>query len=95
MTVELRKIWFEALGVEEDSIHDNGGRFEMGGDSFMAMHVVTAALESEFALDAQAVKLIDIAAQCTMLQKVASGPNAAEGLDVALVQSCAKKLWYH
>lgn len=52
MTVELRKIWFEALGLEEDSIHDNGGCFEMSGDSFTAMHVVTAALESEFAIDA-------------------------------------------
>lgn len=26
-----------------------------------------------------------------MLQEVTSGPNAAEGLDVALAQSCAKK----
>lgn len=86
MTVELRKIWFEVLSLEEDSIHDSDSCFEMGGDSCTAMDVVTAALESKFALDA----LIDIADRCTMLQKVASGPEDADRVNPASVQSCAK-----
>ncbi|KAL8925486.1 MAG: hypothetical protein Q9172_002203 [Xanthocarpia lactea] len=95
MAEQLRKFWSDVPDVHEEDIQDNTNTFEVGGDSVTAMHLVTAALESNTRLDVDVVfsypKLMDMAAKCTTSQDAAPEVDAEDMLDPALLHHCAEE----
>ncbi len=94
MNAQLRAAWCQVLGLEESQISDDSNFFTEGGDSVMAMQLVTAARERNVALDTETIfnhpNFMDMAKLCRPTEpengsKVAFKPD----FDKSVVQNCA------
>ncbi|KAI4104581.1 MAG: hypothetical protein L6R37_003185 [Teloschistes peruensis] len=90
----LREVWSSVLDQDQDHIEDDDNFFEIGGDSVIAMRLVTMAQEAKLNLVADTIfefpVLVDMAAHTTALEEAVETADAAE-IDAELVRDCAAK----
>ena len=95
MDAQLQALWCHVLGLEEQDISNDSNFFSVGGDSVMAMRLITAARERNIALDAQTIfshpVFADMANLCRSTEPENSRiSNPRPELDGNLVYACAE-----
>lgn len=72
MEKQLRATWCDILGVEESDINNDSNFFSEGGDSALALRLITAARDRNISLDTEAIynnpNFVDMASVCHPLQ---------------------------
>ena len=95
MNAQLRAAWCHVLGLEDSDISNDCNFFTEGGDSVMAMRLVTAARERNIALDTEIIfnhpVFMDMANLCRPTKPDKdSGVGPRSELDESVVQACVK-----
>ncbi len=96
MDAQLRAAWRQVLGLEESQISDDSNFFTEGGDSVMAMQLVTAARERNVALDVETIfnhpNFMDMAKFCSPTEpENGSKADLRPNFDESVVQNCARE----
>ena len=98
MDAPLRAAWCHVLGLEESDISNDSNFFTEGGDSVIAMRLVTAARERNIALDTETIfnhpVLMDMAKWCRPVEpennsEVDSRPEFDENIVRVCAESCS------